>query len=683
MKNILVADDNEDLRLVLQWILTSNGYEVTAAANGFEALNSARSNPPDLIISDIMMPQMDGFTLCRQLKSDTALAKIPVIFYTASYLEEEDRQLAQSLGVARFVEKPQEPQKMLNIVAQILADHGEADGAVSSSAPPQSSNLHIDEMYMRSVGRKLDQKNAELEEEREALKKSEEKFRTIFNSVNDAIFIHDADSGAILYTNETMHKMYGYGEDEIAQLDVGDLSSEEHPYTQQRAKKLMQQALEGESQVFEWHAKHKSGRLFWSEANMSLAIIGGNKRLIVVVRDIEERKQAEQQRLELEARLRQKFKMEAIGIMAGGIAHDFNNKLAIILGNLEFAELKTDPYSEISAPLQNAKVATLRARDLVRQILTYSRQGTPSYQAVNLNKIMEETLTLLRSAIPTTIAVESEICGDVITIEGDATQVQEVLINLGNNAVHAMNGSGLLKFTLEVCSAEQLSLPAQYPPEVESFARITVEDNGSGIAEEIRGKIFDPFFTTKDSTEGTGMGLAVVQGIVASHKGFMTMDSTIDKGTTFTICLPTTMSVQQQPITDTLADEELVQGNEKILIVDDEVKLVRIMSRLLSEYGYQVVTITSSTEALERVRNNPQEFDLVISDQSMPGLSGKELIKELLNIRADLPTILCTGYSGKINEDDAKAMGIKAFCMKPLDMDVLVKTTRSVLDGKV
>jgi PAS domain S-box-containing protein len=677
--HVLIADDSEDVRLVLEHILKSSGFSVTTAVDGRAALDSARANPPDLIISDIMMPHIDGFELCRQLKNDFHLAKIPIIFYTASFLEEQDRQLAQALGVAEFIVKPLDAPAILAIINKVIS-HPNAYPPPTPTAVLQP-RLHIDEMYVKSVGRKLDEKVVELELEREALKKSEEKFRTIFNSISDAIFIQDITSGAILSTNETMLSMYGYTEEEVVQLEVDSLSAGTPPYSAKEAAAFMQKAAAGKPQIFDWLAQHKSGRLFWVGVSMTKAVIEGHERFLVVVRDINERKQAEQQRLELEAKLRQKYKMEAIGVMAGGVAHDFNNKLAIILGNIEFAQLKVDPYSQITAPLQNAKIATLRARDLVKQILAYSRQSNHSLKPINPALIMEETFTLLRATIPTTIAMETQLDPGNITINGDSTQLQEVLINLCNNAVHAMNGKGVLNMKLEQLDASKMSIPAQYEQTTNKYAKITVADDGAGIAPEIMEKIFDPFFTTKGLAEGTGMGLAVVQGIIDSHHGFMTVHSTLGQGTTFELYLPTVAArYQPRPIIP-IAAAELPRGKEKILVVDDEEKLARIMSRILSEYGYQVTTLTSSSAALAQIKANPAEFDLVITDQSMPELSGTDLINEILKIRSDMPVVLCTGYSSMVNEEEATKIGISAFCMKPLDMDQLIKTTRRVLDS--
>ncbi len=679
--NILIADDGENSRLELENTLRTGGFTVTSTTDGSAALECATNQPPDLIISDIMMPNMDGFELCRRLKKNPRLAPIPIVLYTTSFLEDQDRQLAQALGVARLVSKPQEPQKLREIICQVLAASPSLSviDELSLTAP----RLHIDEMYVRCVGRKLDQKVEELEVERAAVQKSEEKFRTIFNAVNEVIFIHDAATGAILDTNQTFTRMYGYSADELNDLTVEQLSSGEPPFTQREAMLLMKKTIAGTTQVFDWHSKHKSGRLFWTGVNMSRATIGSDVRIIVVVRDISARKQAERQRLELEAKLHQKYKMEAIGVMAGGIAHDFNNKLAIILGNIEYAQLKVEPYSDIAAPLGNAKTATLRARDLVNQILKYSRKGNHVLIPINLVTIMAETVRLMRSTIATTIDIEADMGASAVTISGDTTQIQEVIINLCNNAVHAMHGSGQIQLKLETVVADKITIPTQYEGERSSFAKISIIDNGSGIEPSIIEKIFDPFFTTKQVPEGTGMGLAVVQGIMDSHHGFLQLNSIVGTGTTFELFFPAISQIQKNTSVKLAALKPLSGGNESILVVDDEDKLVRIISRLLGEYGYQVTTLTSSVQALERVQTKPDEFDMVITDQSMPELSGRDLVEKLLKIRADLPIILCTGYSSKVDEDKARSIGVKAFCLKPLNLDQLVQTTRRVLDGEV
>ena len=400
-----------------------------------------------------------------------------------------------------------------------------------------------------------------------------------------------------------------------------------------------------------------------------------------IIYDITEREQADAKRLEMEDQLRQKHKMEAVGYMAGGMAHNFNNNLGIILGNVELSQLRVqDP--KVKELLKNAKIAILRSRDLVGQIITYSRKGIQSKAPMQLWTIVDETITLLSSTLPTTINLQkivSPAC-DGNYINADASQVQEILVNLCNNAVQAMDETGDLTISLEPVELSQAEIPAQYDGISGRYAKLSVQDSGCGMPTEMLDKIFDPFFTTKEDYEGAGMGLATVQGIVAQHGGVIKVNSIPNQGTAFNIYFPiidkTVTETEAQPV-----NGEMPKGTEKILFVDDDEQLAKLGEKLLSEMGYQVVTMIESTEALKLFTANPDHFDMVITDQTMPELTGEDLIQELKKIRPDLKTILCTGFSSKIDEDQAKQQGIDAFCMKPLDLPELLQTVRLVLDG--
>ena len=395
--------------------------------------------------------------------------------------------------------------------------------------------------------------------------------------------------------------------------------------------------------------------------------------------EIVERKQAEEQNRELEAQLHQKYKMEAVGLIAGGMAHNFNNNLAIILGNVELAQLKMPANSDVINYLKNAKIAVLRSRDLIQQIMTFSRKEQKGIIPIQLALVVDETLKMLSPTIPSTVNLRQEISKHIrdIAIQADPSQIQEILLNLCTNAVHAMGEKGDLVVSLETAILQQQDIPAQYESQPGCYAKLSVEDNGSGMTEETQKKIFDPFFTTKEVGKGTGMGLSTVYGIVMQYKGIIKVKSIVGQGTTFELYFPVVES-QQLEIPAIVPD--LPRGNEKILFLDDDEMLTNVWSEMLTEYGYQVDTMTSSTETLKLFKANPDYFDLLITDQTMPDMTGQELIREILNIRPQLPTILCTGYSTKIDKGEAEEQGIKAFCEKPLDLAELLVTTRRVLD---
>ncbi len=412
---------------------------------------------------------------------------------------------------------------------------------------------------------------------------------------------------------------------------------------------------------------------FYDENNNPIRSLG-------TIQDVTETILAEQQHKKLEEQLRQKHKMEAVGYMAGGMAHNFNNNLGIILGNVELSQLKVqDPM--IQGLLKNAKIAILRSRDLVNQISTYSRHGEQNKTPIQLFAVIDETITLLRSTLPTSINLQQVISPncDSGSINADASQIQEVLVNLCNNAVQAMDEQGDLTLSLDRVELSQGEIPAQFDGQPGRYAKLSVQDSGCGMPAEIVDKIFDPFFTTKKMYEGTGMGLATVQGIIAQHGGIIKVNSIPNQGTVFNIYFPIVDETVSQPIP---INEDMPQGTEKILFVDDDEMLVTLGELSLSEMGYTVTAMTESIEALKLFTVNPDHFDLVITDQTMPDLCGKDLIQELKKIRPYLRTILCTGYSSKIDEDQAQQQGIDAFCMKPLDLPELMQTVRRVLDGE-
>ncbi|MEA3363619.1 MAG: PAS domain S-box protein, partial [Thermodesulfobacteriota bacterium] len=515
----------------------------------------------------------------------------------------------------------------------------------------------------------------------QSFQESEQKYRTLLDKQKIAVFLHKLRAegfSPFSEVNAYAIEHYGYSREEFMALSPTDISIKD-AVSKYGGVDFRKELLTRESLEFETMHIKKSGEQFPVEINTSIIDLQGEKYILSTVRDITEKKHAEDQRQELEAQLRQKYKMEAVGVMAGGIAHDFNNILAIILGNIELSLLKLPPQNEIVPRLGAARTAILRARDLVQQILTYSRQDVQGFKPLELPSIVDETLKLLRSTIPATIEIKTAISQSNATINADATQIQEVLINLCNNAVHAMNGRGTLQISLESVQLDPADIPVASDISPGWFVRLSVQDSGSGMEPEVLRRIFDPFFTTKNVGEGTGMGLAVVHGIIESHGGFSHVSSFPGHGTTFELYFPSTDQPTPEEIS---AIQTIPKGHEQILFVDDEEMLAEIGSRMLSEHGYNVATSTNSQKALELFKENPDQFDLVITDQTMPDLSGKDLLKELLDTRPNLATILCTGYSTQINEGDIEELGIKAFCMKPLDLPELLETVRRVLDEK-
>jgi PAS domain S-box-containing protein len=394
--------------------------------------------------------------------------------------------------------------------------------------------------------------------------------------------------------------------------------------------------------------------------------------------DITELKRAERGKIELEEKLRQAQKMEAIGTMAGGIAHEFNNILAAMLGYTEMVRDEMASDSQQRADLDQVLAAGNRAKDLVKQILAFSRHKTEEFTPIQICDAIKEGIDLLQKTTPASIEVRQNISTDCKNVMANASMVHQVLINLYTNAVHAMDGKGLLEISLQEMTypGDDGNMHLGLPPG--EYLELTVSDSGVGIDPKILSRIFDPFFTTKDIGEGTGMGLSVVHGIIEKFGGLVTADSELGNGTSFHVYFPAVMA---ESVPEEEGTAPVLTGSERILFVDDELILAHLGKQMLERLGYKVSARTSSVEALEAFRVQPGKFDLIITDQTMPNITGDELAKSLLAIRPDIPIILCTGYSSKIDMNRAEEIGIRAFVMKPFNKRELAATIRRVLDG--
>ena len=383
--------------------------------------------------------------------------------------------------------------------------------------------------------------------------------------------------------------------------------------------------------------------------------------------------------LRLERQLSQSQKMEAIGTLAGGIAHDFNNILSSVMGYTELARRSLPEDAQAQLDLGDVMEAAHRAKELVKQILVFSREGEQEPRALHVAGIVKEALKLLRPSLPSTIEIRVLTAIENDVVMADPTQIHQVLVNLCTNAAHAMRETGgVLEVLLAEVELGPEDVSAYADLEPGPYLRLTVTDTGHGMEPAVMDRIFDPFFTTKGRGEGTGMGLAVVHGIVRSNGGVINVESEAGRGTNFQIYLPRLdMAVDAEEV----PCEPMPNGHERILFVDDEPDVVEIWSRSLARLGYQVTASADSREALEIFQASPDSFDLVITDQTMPGLTGAELAGKIMKMRSDLPIILCTGFSEVMGPAEAKSLGIREFLMKPIYNQRMAEVIRQVLDA--
>ncbi len=504
----------------------------------------------------------------------------------------------------------------------------------------------------------------------QALKESEEKYRLLVEFASDAIFVAQGES--IKFPNPKALDLIGYSAEELEKLTFVDLI---HPEDRNRVLERYKRRLSGEElpTTYSFRVMHKTGKHLTVQINATQIIWEGRPATLNFLRDITAQKISEDQ-------LRQSQKLEAIGTLAGGIAHDFNNILAGIFGYTQLLQIKLQKDSKMLVYLDSIFEAGNRAKELVKQILTFSRQSLNELRPIEIQLVTNEALKLIKSSIPSTISIRQRIQKDCGLVLADPTQIHQIIMNLCTNAYHVMEETGgELNVNLREIelAAEDLKGRTINPGK---YAQLTVADTGSGIDRSVIDRIFDPYFTTKAEGKGTGLGLAVIHGIVTSHEGHIFVDSEPGKGTKFHIYLPVIKTAQETPYA--VANIPIQKGNEHILLVDDQKDIVEIEQQLLEVLGYQVTAKTSSIEALDTFHTNPDSFDLVITDMTMPNMTGDKLSGELIKIRSDIPVILCTGFSEKISEKKAISLGIKGFAMKPLVLGDLSVMIRKIFDDK-
>jgi len=507
------------------------------------------------------------------------------------------------------------------------------------------------------------------------LRESEEQYRSLFKNNHSVMLLIDPETANIVDANPAALSFYGWSYEALTRKKMFDINTlkEEQVFGE------MEKAKMEKRKHFYFRHCLASGEIRDVEVYSGPIKVHGKELLYSIVHDITARKKAEKEKASLEAQLLHARKMESIGTLSGGIAHDFNNLLGIILGNAEMAMDDVPELHPAKFNLNEIRTASLRARDVVKQLLSFGRKTDPKQRPVKLVQIAEDALKFLRSSIPTSIEIRQNIPVDTDdSILADSTQINQVMINLCTNAAHAMEDTGgVMTIGIQNIYLDQISAAVypHLPPG--NYVKLTVSDTGPGIDPEIKNRIFDPYFTTKEVGKGSGIGLSVVHGIVKNHNGAISVDSKFGKGTTFSILFPV---AEEEAVIETEPVEKLSTGNERILIVDDEESMAEIGRRRLERLGYRVEAKTNSIEALELFRADPDQFDLVITDMTMPHITGDKLVKEILKIRPDMPTILCTGFSEKIDEEKAKEIGVREYIEKPFDRGKLSRLVRKVLD---
>lgn len=727
MGSILVVDDEKSIRNTVKFFLEDDGCRVETAEDFLAALDILREKPVDVVLTDIIMPKASGLDLLRKIKDISP--DVRVILMTGEPTLETAAE-ALRFGAIDYLQKPVGKTEILKSVRNALHIKYLHDEKKRLEQENRRYTNHLEQLVAERT-RELAESEAALRGRAEELAILNRLARevgacmtvdaTIQAGLQEVVHATDPDLAVIFLRDEDRLVQKGLLPEKIDRkwtpgqthligeclcgLAVGedrpmysiDIHSDER-CTRDECKSagfssFAALPLKSGAEVLgilglgSVEPRDFGAKGSFLEALANEISIGLKKSLLyeqlqqhamelqVTITQI---KEGEAERLKLQAQLQQAQKMEAIGVLAGGIAHDFNNILAAVIGFTELSLASVQKEDDIHRYLKEVLDAGLRAKSLVQQILTFSRKGKQNAVPIHLDSIAKEALKLLRASLPTTIEIRQGFQSKM-AVMADPTQIHQVLMNLCTNASHAMREKGGV---LEV-SLTDIFLDSEYvkshPDSLQGpHVRLAVRDTGKGMSQFVLERIFNPFFTTKSKGEGTGLGLSVVHGIVKSLKGHIIVNSKLDEGTSFEIFLP---AVTGEDVEISPLEQSIPTGNEHILVVDDERSLVEANRSLLESLGYKVTGMTGALEALEAFRSQPQKFDLVITDLTMPQMTGDKLAKALLSIRPDLPIILCSGFSASGDPKDIAELGIRALLHKPLLKREIAEAIRNALDA--
>lgn len=683
MPHILIVDDKEENCYFLKALLTGHDYAVEVAHHGAEALVLARQSPPELVISDLLMPVMDGYTLLRHWKTDARLKQIPFVVYTATYTEPEDEKLALSLGADAFIVKPTEPEEFMRRLLEVQAKLKTATPAVPHHAAGDEENLL--KVYSEILIRKLEEKTIQLEEANAALqqdiearkraeialRESEERFRATFEHAAVGI-VHVAVAGNFVRVNDRFCAITGFSREELLQRTFTELTAEEDRAEGENARRAM---LDGSQAVYaaEKRYQHKSGKVLWVNVVTTLLrdSAGTPQYFITVVDDVTERKLLQQQLLRAQ-------RIESIGTLAGGIAHDLNNLLAPIVVGVDLLQLSVSdsPSRKILGTI--AKSA-LRGTNLVKQVLSFARGTEGARVTVHLGHLVHEIDEFVHSTFPKNIIFTANVPKDTWVVPGDPTQLNQVLLNLCLNARDAMPGGGALTVTSRNVAVDEQYAAMLHSVSPGRYVLLEVTDTGGGIPQKNLERIFEPFFSTKEPGKGTGLGLSTVQTIVRSHGGGVWAESEPGRGTAFKILLPA-QPESNAPIPLDVHVADLPRGHgELVLVVDDDASVLAMTQQTLEMFGYAVIGAEDGAAAIAAYATHQQKVAVVLMDIAMPVMDGAALVKALRRLDPAVRIIASSGIQE--SEALAAAAGVEHYLAKPYPAGALLEMISRMLRG--
>ncbi len=677
---ILIVDDNKENLYILDVLLRGSGYEVESAADGVEALEKATHGSFDMIISDILMPRMDGFQLCREIKKEERTKQIVFVFYTATYTDPKDEELALNLGAEKFIVKPAEPDVFIETIKEIAK--AREKGILTAQEPPlkEDETVYL-KKYNERLIKKLEDKILQLGRANKALQTSEQKCRDLLDNANDAIIVIEP-TGYLGFVNPKFCDMMGYSVEEAKGLHFSRLvHSDDLAMVQERFSNW----LSGKEVSWNYEARclTKNGNTIYTDINASTIEKEGKiTGAQIIIRDITKRKQAEAEKKRLEAQLIQAQKMKAIGTLAGGVAHDFNNLLTSIQGYTDLAMMDLDMDNPGYSHLKEVRRASVRAANLTRQLLLFSRRQPIEMTPVNLNHTIEDMIKMVRRLIGEDISIVTDLEEELWTINADPGNIEQVIMNLVVNARDAMPEGGKITIRTENARLDEVDCKLTSDARPGNFVCLSITDTGTGMDKKTIERIFEPFFTTKELGKGTGLGLSVVYGIIKQHKGWINVSSEPGRGCKFRIYLPSVSTKPERTEEYRVSPVKFRGKGERILLVEDEQAVRKLNTETLDRNGYAIFPASNAKEALDIFERENGDFALVFSGVVLPDKNGLELIDEILSHKPDLHVLLTSGYSDEKSLWQAIHERGFRFLQKPYSLDHLLRAIREALEKK-
>ena len=668
---VLIVDDNPADRELVRIMLECHGHSVREGGDGLEGLEVLEREGVDAIVSDVLMPRMDGYRFCAEVRKTEKFRAVPFVFYSSSCLSPQDEQAVLAQGADKFLRKPLPAQELVQALQEVV------DKAPNhqSCQLPAVQELDLMREYNQRLVQKLEEEHQKLEAETAALQRTQQSLRHVLGLCQAVIYSLKANDEQfrLSWISENVSQLLGFSAEEACQAEWW--WTHLHPEDRDAVKNGRPRLLSDNRVALEYRFRRKDGKYVWLRDEQRLVCDAGGKpaEIIGTAVDITDVRK-------LEELLRQSQKMEAVGRLAGGVAHDFNNLLAVIRGNIELTLMEGEQLSQDGqACLHAATTAVESASGMIRQLLTFSRMQVAQTQLLELNGVIGKLVSMVERIMGHEIELEWRGTADLPWVEADPVMIEQVLINLVVNARDAMPKGGRLTIRTEAVKVDQDYMTAHPEASLGEFVVVSVADTGTGISPEHLPRIFEPFFSTKQTGKGTGLGLATVYGIVKQHHGWVEVSTQLGVGSIFRVFLP---SKPAQPASQPRGAGTGTTGRqETILLVDDEDGVRLSIRRLLERFGYKVREAASGREALQVWHDQAAEIDLLLTDINMPqGISGLELAEKVRAERRDVKIIFLSGYTEAMPGRDTglEPNPQSRFLQKPCSSQELIHTVRQM-----